>query len=602
MRNRKTLERNLNAFELKDGQTFLETVASELYCALNTPVSLSCYLMLKYGERQQLVSKKFEPSGYLEADWRRARDDYQAISFLRKAPLKIEGVDRKAAAKVKFTEAEALCKLTNRLFRRVRAGDTALISSRVHSVLHAAARKISLTLGSFSASEWAERCRFGPGSDNLNKGERVSAYHKLTSLRSVTKDFEEGARALVLSHPSWIRSLNGLLPDEHGPISQRVEFVGSLGNTVTFVPKDARVDRIIAIEPHMNIYAQLGIGAMIRNRLKRQRLDLDEQGPSRVLARQGSLSGNIATIDLSSASDTLALEVVRELIPDGWFAPMDWCRSKVGKLDGEVIPYEKFSSMGNGFTFELESLIFWALALASCTVLGIPEDVAKTCVRAFGDDIAVPSEVVPLMEEVLATCGFLVNRDKTFFSGPFRESCGADYFNGLNVRPTFIKEVPNDVASLFKLANGVRRIAHYRNRSFGCCRELRPVWLAVVRRIPKSAAPLMGPASFSRITRDEEQMDIPDGYLVENFDRASASPFVSVARHGLEGVFVASLVARPRKEVVRGGAETWLFALYSGRDGTSEPLEGMVSLRKSSKRRLHEGLLVPRYPDLGGWW
>lgn len=603
MRNRRTVERQLNAFRIKDGQALLERVALELFEALDTPISLSCYLLLKHGELKQLVSKKFDPSWYLEGHWRRARDDYQAISFLRKTPLEIEGVNRRETAAAKFAEAEGRCLLTNNRFRALRASGYKNLPSRLHSVLHTAQWKISETLGKFSAGEWADKCRFGPGSDNLNKGQRVSAFHKLTSDISATTEFSEGARALVLDHPSWVRSLDGLLPDDFGPASQRVSVVSAPGNSVTFVPKDAVKDRVIAIEPHLNIYAQLGIGAMMRLRLRRKRLDLNTQGPSRGLAKRGSLLGDVATVDLSMASDTIALEVVRELIPEEWFIPMDWCRSRIGDLDGKCISYEKFSSMGNGFTFELESLIFWALALACCEVSGVSHERSQETVRSYGDDIAVPVEVVPLLEEVLEFFGFLVNPDKTYYSGLFRESCGSDYFNGYNVRPTFIKEVPSDVSSLFKLANSVRRIAYYRNRKFGCDRELRPVWLTVVRRLPKSAAVLLGPPEFGGLNARETGMQIADGYLIENFDRASASPYFRPAGRGMEGVFVASLVARPHREDVQCVyARTWLFALYAGRDGTEEPLGGLVSLRASSNRRLHVGRLVPRFHDLGPWW
>jgi hypothetical protein len=582
-------------------------VAQLLWKQIDTPLSLGLSLLCKNGQFEDALRVEFDPARYVEKEWETARDDYQAIAFLRKMPLSIDGIDRSSLALEKFLGSEQQCHETNLRFRTSRVRG---FSPRVDAVLSTACRKISYWLGDLNAKSWALRCRFGPGSDTLNKGTRASSFHKLSSL-SVTTDFIEGAQALVLSHPVWARTLIGVDPECQKPLINSDDamrrfgsrFVLSPGNRVTFVPKTALVDRSIAIEPGMNIFAQLGLGALIRARLKKVGLDLDDQYPNQVLARQGSVDGSVATIDLSSASDTLATEVVRELLPPRWFLAMDWVRSKKGiyRNSGEDVSltYEKFSSMGNGFTFELESMIFYALAL-SCGELMKSKNLHL--IRSYGDDITVPAEVVTLLEEVLSFCGFSVNPRKSYSSGVFRESCGADFFNGRNVRPYFHKEYCKDASSIFRLANGIRRVAYRRNVGFGCDRKLYPLWVHVVSRIPCSLRDLRIPYRplAGKLWADIES---GDGGLASNLDEALSSPFVSFNRDYQAGWNFAELQAVPASSRIHIWPEFYLYAMYRSRDGiTTESTSGdRVVHRGENRVRLNDGAYAPSWLNLGPW-
>jgi hypothetical protein len=53
----------------------------------------------------------------------------------------------------------------------------------------------------------------------------------------------------------------------------------------------------------------------------------------------------------------------------------------------------------------------------------------------FGDDIIVPSECAEFVIDDLESFGLLVNRTKSFWRGAFRESCGVDAYNGVDVTP-----------------------------------------------------------------------------------------------------------------------------------------------------------------------
>jgi hypothetical protein len=186
----------------------------------------------------------------------------------------------------------------------------------------------------------------------------------------------------------------------------------------------------------LNGMVQLAIGDHISNCLGRSGIDLRDQTLNQRLAREGSITGALATLDLSSASDSISTELVFDLLPIDWAILLSNYRT--GSLeypDGSHQKLAKFSSMGNGFTFALESLIFYALCWACQET---EED--RFFVNVYGDDLIVPTASVELLEKVLHATGFVLNRSKSYSSGPFRESCGRDYFEGIDIRPFYLKD------------------------------------------------------------------------------------------------------------------------------------------------------------------
>jgi hypothetical protein len=419
--------------DFKSPQGVLKSVAVDLFESLNTPISLSCEILLRYDEVEQLVRKTVDPRDYTLPT--RFRDDYQAVSFLKKAPLEIEGVDPLVTAKEKFFAAEVSCGETNMRFRSLCAG-VENASPQVKAAITAAAEEVQRVLGAHvNSREWLDACRFGPGAFNHSEARGLtSLYDKLQVVPSVSHDMAEIGALLVQSQPQWARSVTNCEIEGFWPFVTREEMSLVPGNRIAFVPKTAVTHRTIAIEPLMNVYAQLGLGKLMRRKLRLKcGLDLDDQVPNQDMACRGSIDGSLATIDLSSASDTVARELVRFLLPHEWFERLDLCRSKVGLLDGKWLRYEKFSSMGNGYTFELETLIFWSLAISCVKLL----ELDPFEVRVYGDDIIVPSKAYDFLIEVLTFCGFTANSSKSFREGPFRESCGKDFYDGLEVRPFF---------------------------------------------------------------------------------------------------------------------------------------------------------------------
>lgn len=225
-------------------------------------------------------------------------------------------------------------------------------------------------------------------------------------------------------------------------------------NRIATVPKNRKTDRTIAIEPKENMFLQRGIGRWIRRRLKKVGINLDDQTINQELARRGSIDGSLATVDLSSASDSVSLGVISFLFPERWFELFSRCRSVYYQLpDGTTGEYAKLSSMGNGFTFEVESAIFWSICSAICS--------KDETFSVYGDDIIIPSHHVDTLEKVLTFIGFKFNEDKTFKSGPFRESCGKHYFRGEDVTPLFYRQPGSyreeKIAMRILLANNIWR-------------------------------------------------------------------------------------------------------------------------------------------------
>lgn len=224
------------------------------------------------------------------------------------------------------------------------------------------------------------------------------------------------------------------------------------------VPKRRDIDRVVCKEPEINVALQRSVGFHIRHRLKQiVGVDLNDQRHNQRLAKEAVRLG-LATIDLSSASDTISRQLVFELLPWDWYSLLDDLRVKStlipiydpkGKKIGEhEHSFEMFSSMGNGFTFELESLLFYALTRAVMMFSG-----CKGIVSVYGDDIVAPSKIVPRLIRMFHFVGFKTNSDKTFWRGRFRESCGKHYHWERDVSPFFVRREVSHLADLINLLN-----------------------------------------------------------------------------------------------------------------------------------------------------
>jgi hypothetical protein len=451
---------------------------------LSSPMSLKVSLLIRHGEWDQLASCKIDPRQYIDAEsyWR----DATATSLLRKMVELPTTFDRKAKAEEAFLSNEATCLRTNRrlypyLFPHFE------VEPGVRDFLGRARKVIAEILGRLPDDVEG---RFGPGATYGDRGRFTTIPDKMSANPTLTPDAKY--HILPWHQTLWAKAFN-----ESGR-----ELAWVQGNRFTTVPKDCEKDRGIAVEPSINAFFQLGYGRVIRHRLKRAGLNLQVgQDIHRRVACEASIRGHLATIDLSNASDTVSRNLVKLLLPTKWYEVLDDLRSKKTEFRGKWHVLEKFSSMGNGFTFELETLIFLGLILALSTD-GHKLEVGRN-VFVFGDDIIVPSEISQDVISMLEFFGMSVNKGKTFVDGPFRESCGGDFFLGVDVRPFFLKEYPNEPQQLISFANGLRRL---NKGAEGRSSITRRAWFSVLDALPSRLRHLRGPEDLGDLlVHDEEE-------------------------------------------------------------------------------------------------
>ena len=324
---------------------------------------------------------------------------------------------------------------------------------------------VEALIGSFSggASTSRNRTESHPASKYLGKAHVTP--RALDVFNSITDEM-----------PGWLGS-EGVLNYEIVP-----------GNVLFTVPKKTDIDRVACKEPDINMFVQKGIGNFIRRSLRKANIDLNDQSKNRSLARRGSLEGDLATLDLSSASDTISRELVAQLMPVCWFTLLDSVRSPVTIIDGIEHVNEMFSSMGNGFTFELESLLFYSIARTVCYFTG-----TRGIVSVYGDDIICPVQVAPALTDVLSYFGFEVNTKKSFWDGPFRESCGGHYHNGFDITPFYLRAPLDTLVDVIDVANKLRewgsspvdRDRSGRVRAFVIDPDIEDIWCWLASYVPK---------------------------------------------------------------------------------------------------------------------
>jgi hypothetical protein len=280
------------------------------------------------------------PLSLSSSDYRHARQI--AAFFSKRVDVRLAGIDPKVEAEKTFVAAELLCRETNEIFRK-RSNGEFFFRPRVESVLHGAQRKISAILGDLPSLPDL-KLRFGPGATTQVKKRDASARRKLSQAFCCSEDAIHIISDVLAEMPDWSQ-----VPREGSEIGS--VFDVRLDNArIDFVRKTAKTDRTIAVEPMLNGMVQLAIGDHISNCLGRSGIDLRDQTLNQRLAREGSITGALATLDLSSASDTVAYGLVLDLLPFDWVEFLAQIRCSYVTTPAGVIRLEKFSTMGNGFT------------------------------------------------------------------------------------------------------------------------------------------------------------------------------------------------------------------------------------------------------------
>jgi hypothetical protein len=424
----------------------MEAVVRSLCERIDTPRSLSTWLCFKYSQRDLLDLSSVDIAG---DDTSKFQLDYFITEYLSKYKGLKTSIDTRAVALGKWKLSEQKCLETNKRFRELRLRPS---TGRVDAALFGAQRKIAAVLGRLYLPLVLADCKWGPGATfDLHRGD-ATPDKKMTRMISVTATAIPYLRAVVESDPHWASCFLGCIPEGAFSILPNC-FTVVRGSRFLTVPKSAKTDRCIAAEPTGNSFLQQGVHAYMRRRLKRFGVDLDDQSINQSRARDAYRLG-LSTLDLSAASDTIARELVYHLLPLDWAMFLDSIRSAETLVDGNWVRTEKFASMGNAFCFELESLIFWALASSMDELSGGVHDVT-----VYGDDIIVRRETFDDVVSLLTFSGFEVNLKKSFKDGNFFESCGKHFHRGIEVTPVYQKEELNHPSELIRAHNRLIRLS-----------------------------------------------------------------------------------------------------------------------------------------------
>lgn len=425
-----------------DQRAYLLSVVSDIYQCINSSLASKTRTLLHKDPGLLLTIEQPDPNGYSDA--KAFARDWEAYHLLRKADASLIGADLDLAT----VAISNFHKVERGLLSIEKELSTPCVDFPRDAIVSIARRKITRMLGSISADDILHNVSFSNGASTRLRRREGNPAFKLCGEMHVTSDVEPLLRAFLYEDQVFMR--NHL---EKGPVHpSAVKLKVVPGSRLTTVSKNAKTDRTIAIEPEGNMLFQKAVARKIRLSLRRVGIDLSDQRLNQELAQYGSFTDSLSTIDLEAASDTISVAIVRELLPTGWFNLLDRIRTKYYTADDEkYVPFVKFSTMGNGFTFELESLIFYALTWATMKYFECDGHIG-----VFGDDIIAPVPVTDKVIRMLELCGFKVNTSKSFISGPFRESCGKHYFLGTDVSPFMLTKLKGDITDPLSIFNKLR--------------------------------------------------------------------------------------------------------------------------------------------------
>lgn len=435
--------------------------------SINSPVALSLHIRYESDDLNDLPDVL--PTMY-DCPMKYYRDAQAVALFSKNESFIIEGAELENKAVVEFHEIEAANRLNNErwpTFLRENFEFVNQVKNQLFSLI-----------GPSPSNKFYDMYVpvYGPGSTSTCSKENTTYLHKLKASPECTL--------------SAIDLIEGL---SRGSISRPRDYIVVQGNEFFTVPKNYKTRRSCAIEPHLNTWCQRALGLDLKSRLKRRGYDLSSI-PDLNKYMLVHHTDDIATLDLKQASDRIYTKVLKEVLPPVWFDFLNRARSHYTKVNGSFFKNEKFSSMGNGFTFELESALFLSIVRAI-----VPKQHWSLC-TVFGDDIMVPKRYGMAVSEKLSGLGFVLNSAKSYIEGPFKESCGVDIWNDyrpLCVRPVFLRKFPDvkKPKELIAFANYIRRLSLRTNGCEPKGSNFGSAYSAAVKLIPKAFC-VYGPDPF----------------------------------------------------------------------------------------------------------
>lgn len=372
---------------------------------------------------------------------------------------------KEEATKAEFAEATPGFQASPRYLAKVAANPAkAELLSTLLVNLDLVSGLITTTLGEYMYSEW--RFKHGPGAISEATGP-VNKY-SFTNWSNLLEREYPLADCGFHNYASWAG--NCIEPATGRPrLTSEVP-----ASRLIAVPKTFTKPRLIAAEPSEHQWCQQNLWHYFRTRVERtwigDLIRFSDQTYNQSVCLEGSKEGNIATIDLSAASDRVTCHAVAQLFRSNprLLRCLQATRTQYisqnirSDIPGRV-RLRKFSTMGSACTFPVESLLFLALTLASIATKRRMKPSARNfrdligSVAVFGDDICCPEDSRELLLDALEVCDFKVNTDKSFWTGKFRESCGIDAIGGVVITPAYWRMsndgTPESFASNAEVAN-----------------------------------------------------------------------------------------------------------------------------------------------------
>ena len=419
-----------------------DTLMGRVYAALVSDLSTGAGLIDHRYARINEVVRRCEAKD----DYRELREltlampepDFEGKAWEFKARYQIKNYLKRYIFSNDLYSTEELETLTNAKFVELQtqlSAPRAPYKVQTELVLKRARRIVKDVLGTFDPIEHGNSCRFStkacvgfPTSrsylhDKTNEMPSGSYGHLrwFTTQRIIDKHLDD----------AFYYKDRDLLPQggENGPFGEVVIDALDLIN----VPKSFKILRGMSPNTLLGSYHSYGLGAMIAERLKKVGIDISRQPElhKKVAKRESARNRRIlVTADLSNASTCYTSVLVRKLVPYEWYRHLNLGRLSQINIAGRRHYMASFMAMGIGFTFPLQTLLFYAIIKATQELLG-----KKGFISVFGDDLIYHRRIHPYVVSILTDCGFTLNMDKTFVQSSFRESCGGDYFDTRDVRP-----------------------------------------------------------------------------------------------------------------------------------------------------------------------
>lgn len=219
---------------------------------------------------------------------------------------------------------------------------------------------------------------------------------------------------------------------------------------LSLVPKTMSTPRVIVMEPTSLQYMQQGILGVLVESIESVTtlIGFSDQGVNRSMARQASQDRSLATIDLSEASDRVTYLQAASCFssfPNLWEA-LDATRSSEVSLPNGVRPVKKFASMGSAVCFPVEAVVFLTAIFVAIQRHHRKADPGfclnwsfirkfEGSVRVYGDDLVIPVKYLLEVQELFSELGWKINSRKSFWRSYLRESCGGEYWDGVDITP-----------------------------------------------------------------------------------------------------------------------------------------------------------------------